>query len=176
MKKTVIGLTLSAFFALGAAHAEDSSAVINIDGIVTGGAESACTVFPSTTSISLTGKTNTLPLQDQLVFNATPFTVQVDGDQGCLEKVHSNHIGVKLLGTADVNGTVLANTNSDSDAAQGVGIGIYNANGELIKINDNHNIMLPAGIGFGLSMVQLTGQTPVAGLVHGALTIEVERL
>ncbi|WP_313083384.1 fimbrial protein [Atlantibacter sp.] len=176
MKKTLIGLTISTIFAFAAAHAEDHSAVLAINGVVTAGAESSCTVFPSTTSISLSGKANTLPLQNQSVSSVTPFTVQVSGDKGCMDKLDTNQIGVTLKGTADVNGTVLANNHTGSDAAQGVGIGIYNANGDVIKVNDNHNVMLSTGIGFGLSMVQLEGQTPTAGLVHGSLTIEIERL
>jgi len=176
MNKTLLGLAVSTLFVVSTAQAEDQSATLAITGVVTAGAESSCTVFPSTSSITLSGKADALPLQNQSVSSATAFTVLVSGDKECMDKIDTNQIGVQLKGTADANGTVLANTHTGSDAAQGVGIGIYNANGEVINVNDNHNVMLPEGIGFGLSMVQLNGQTPVAGLVHGSLTIDIERL
>ncbi len=182
MKKLMLGLVMSSVFCAGAAQAEyqpDMSAVLNISGTVKSAA-SACTVVPSETAVSLPARdVKALPPQDAALPTTTTVTFRVTGDQGCTDKIKANQIGVKFVGTADdANGISLANDEAGDNAAKGVGIGLYNyQNGNApFKINTDYMVVNEMTNSFGMSLVQLNGETPEAGSVHGSLTLEVVRL
>lgn len=179
MKKAILGLLLSSFFVAGAAHAEDRSAVVDIHGVLSAPSEGDCTVLPSTTSIALEDSIDKLPVQDGAAAHINSnFTVTVGGDLICIDKIQAGRVGIKFTGTVDdANGTVLANTDTSEAAAKGVGIGLYTPDGSPLNINTYRPVINSAmPISLGLHMVQLNGQTPEAGNIHSALTIEVERL
>ena len=179
MRKAIFGVLLASCFATGMAHAEDRSATVNIDGIVNGPDEGNCSVLPSSHAIELSGSIDHLPVQDGSAphVNST-FTVAVGGDTLCQQKIAAHQIGLKFSGTLDdANGTVLANTDTSAGAAKGVGIGLYESDGSPRNINTYHVVVTNDRlVSLGLKMVQLNGRTPEAGTVHGALTIEIERL
>ncbi|HBI09096.1 MAG TPA: fimbrial protein [Franconibacter pulveris] len=178
MKKAILGLLLSSFFVAGAAHAEDRSAVVDINGVLSAPSEGDCTVLPSTTSIALDDSIDKLPVQDGGATHIITFTVTVGGDLTCIDKIQAGLVGIKFTGAVDnANGTVLANTDTSEAAAKGVGIGLYTPSGSPLNINTYRPVINSAmPISLGLHMVQLNGQTPEAGNIHSALTIEVERL
>ena len=64
--------------------------------------------------------------------------------------------------------------------AQGVGVGIYDTEGESVPLNSVVNLLDSggeAGIGeISVGLVKLKNQTPTAGLVAAALTIEVAHI
>ncbi|WP_426446861.1 fimbrial protein [Siccibacter colletis] len=179
MRKAIIGVLLASCFATGIAQAQDHSATVNIDGIVNGPVEGGCFIFPSTHTIELSGTIDHLPVQDGSATSVnSTFTVAVSGDMSCQEKIAARQIGLKFTGTLDdANGTVLANTDTSAGAAKGVGIGLYESDGSPRNINTYHVVVTKDSlVSLGLKMVQLNGRTPEAGTVHGALTIEIERL
>lgn len=179
MRKAIIGVLLASCFATGMAQAEDRSATVNIDGIVNGPDEGNCSVLPSSHAIELSGTIDHLPVQDGSASHVNSiFTIAVVGDELCMEKVNASQIGLKFSGTLDdANGTVLANTDTSAGAAKGVGIGLYEPDGSPRNINTYHVVVTNERlVNLGLKMVQLNGRTPEAGTVHGALTIEIERL
>ncbi|EOC1426994.1 fimbrial protein [Cronobacter dublinensis] len=178
MKKVLLGLAMTAAFSFSAAHAEDVSSNLTVAAAITHG-NGNCTVVPSVSSISLSGKTDELIEQDSSATSPTFFTMRVEGDDDCLMKVNEGHIGINLSGTpSDSTGMipVLANTDTGTAAAQGVGIGLFASDNVPVRLNQRYLTMTTAGLSLGLQMVKLTGQTPVGGTVHGALTIDVVRL
>ncbi|ELY2857078.1 type 1 fimbrial protein [Cronobacter dublinensis] len=179
MKKAILGLLLSSCFVAGAAHAEDRSAVVDIHGVLSAPSEGDCSVLPSTTSIALDDSIDKLPLQGSSAAHLkSTFTVTVGGDLTCIDKIESGRVGIKFTGTVDnANGTVLANMATSEGAAKGVGVGLYNPDGSPLNITTYRPIINPTTpIGLGLQIVRLDGQTPEAGSIQSAMTIEVVRL
>ncbi|WP_336286829.1 fimbrial protein [Cronobacter dublinensis] len=179
MKKSLLCLLLSSVFTTGVAHAIDRSATITISGAVSAPSQGDCTVLTSQQSVQLSGTTDHLPQQDKTAdhVNST-FVVTVGGDEVCVKKISDHRIAIKFSGTSDsANGTVLANTDTSESAAKGVGIGLYTPDGQPLDFKTYQpEINSAAPISLGLKMVQLNGQTPEAGSVQGAMTIEVVRL
>lgn len=94
----------------------------------------------------------------------------------CAKLVADGKIAYKFKGTADeADGNVLANALTDSTAATGVGIGIFDENNHPVAVNTG---TLPAKEDtiFGLQMVELNGQSGVAGNINSTVTVEIERL
>ncbi|WP_105638702.1 fimbrial protein [Cronobacter dublinensis] len=177
MKKVLLGLAITAALSFSAAHAEDVSSNLTVAAVIKAG-NGNCTVVPSVSSISLSGKTDELITQGNSSTSPVPFTVRIEGDNACLTKVNEGHISIKFSGTAsDSVGIipVLANTDTGTGAAQGVGIGLFNNENNPVRLDAWLN-MTTAGVNLGMQMVKLTNQTPVGGTVHGALTIDVVRL
>ncbi|EOY5422428.1 fimbrial protein [Cronobacter dublinensis] len=178
MKKVLLGLAITAALSFSAAHAEDVSSNLTVVGEITHG-RGNCTVVPSVSSISLNGKTDELIEQGSSATSPTFFTMRVEGDDDCLMKVNEGHVSIKLSGTAsDSTGAipVLANTDTGTAAAQGVGIGLFANDNVPVRLNQRYLTMTTAGLSLGLQMVKLTGKTAVGGTVHGALTLDIERL
>ncbi|MNV97266.1 hypothetical protein D3C71_1923670 [compost metagenome] len=79
----------------------------------------------------------------------------------------------------DADGTTLANSDNSAASAKGVGIGLFDE--KLAPLNINNQIIVNRTNGkakgqFNIQLVKLNGETPVEGLVHGSLTIDVVRL
>ena len=177
MKKMILALTLSSLFSINAAQAEDHSSIINIDGVVSAPVEGNCSVLPEKYSVSLSGNSDTLPVQGNNATDATTFSFQVGGDLECIDKINAGHVSVRLKGTLDdADCNVLSISDIVNTAAIGVGIGVFNTDKTPVNLKDNHTLITGTPLSFGLQMVQLEQQTVMAGTVHGALTIEIERL
>ncbi|MDI6427644.1 fimbrial protein [Cronobacter dublinensis] len=178
MKKILLVVALSTIFATGMASAEDVSAVVSIDGTVSAPAEGWCAVMPEKTAITLTGITDRLTAQGVSATNPEHLRIVITGDSNCQERIKGQHVALNFVGkTVDSDNTVLANTVADDSAAAGVGIGFFDSTNNPAEIN-SAGVIVPAAqyLDYGLELVKLNGQTPVAGKVHGTLTIDVERL
>ncbi|EPE7079375.1 fimbrial protein [Cronobacter sakazakii] len=187
MKKSVLGLAVSALFMVGAAHAEtnpnDVSATLSVTGTVVENITDFCSVNLSTNSISLESNVDDLVNQgDATLINASDMKtvrLSIAGGSDCQDQVAQGKMAYKFTGAADnADGTVLANSNVSAGAATGVGIGLFTVGHTPIKINQD---TIPATNTLGgdiltINMVKLNGQQAVAGDVTGSLTIEIERL
>ena len=185
MKKSIIGMFVSAMFVMGTAHAADASAVVSITGTVVQDIDDACTVIPSTNVINLTSDINVLPTQGSNSTNFVPgaetLSLTVAGAGNCLDKVAEGRISYKFVGEADASlGTVLANTATGDNAAQNIGVGIYDQAFHTIQVNST---LVPAkkdeATSVTLQLVKLAGSEDMvykAGAVNAGVTIEIERL
>lgn len=170
MNKTLLSLTFASLFMVGAAQATDHSAVVDINGSLTGD-HSECTVQTDLSSVDLSGEIADLPEQNTYANDkATTLNYSVESTgESCY-----NRVALQFHGVADATGTVLANTEAGESAAKGVGIGLFTSNNDPLKLNDQ---FIPHTQGsFLLQLVKLNGQTPVEGFVYSALTIDVVRL
>ncbi|EOI3479417.1 fimbrial protein [Cronobacter dublinensis] len=175
MKKALLGLVASALVISGAAKAEDVSATIDISGTLQE-STSSCTVVLSESSVSLLENTDTLIKQGENATNAKLIHASVQDMDECAELVADGKIAYKFKGTADeADGNVLANELTDSTAATGVGIGVFDENNHPVAVNTG---TLPAkeDTVFGLQMVELNGQSGVAGNINATVTVQIERL
>ncbi|ELY7392776.1 fimbrial protein [Cronobacter universalis] len=183
MKKSILGLTVSALFMVGAAQAatnpNDISADLQITGSVVSDITSACTVSPSQDSITLPSQeVNALIEQGANAESVVPVTLRIVGGTDCSNLVTGGKMAYKFTGVSDnAEGTALANQDTTAQGATGVGVGVFRGDNTPVRVNSTDS--LPAyqeGTTIGLSMVKLAGQTPQAGRVSAALTIEIERL
>lgn len=180
MKKTILGLAVSAMFVMGAAQAEvnpnDVSAELTVYGTVTPEV-SACTVNLSQASINLNAEVASIPAQGTNKLLTDFVELNVTGSGDCSTLVSQGKMAYKFLGTADsADGTSLANVNVADGAATGVGIALYKETGEVLTINNDTLLATDTATKLGLGLVKLNGQQAVAGAVQGALTIQIERL
>ncbi|WP_426446865.1 fimbrial protein [Siccibacter colletis] len=180
MKKTVLGLAVSALFMVGAAQAEvnpnDVSATLSVTGTVTAN-ESACVVDLSDATVALSEDISTMAQAGQAPTNYKEVRITTKGDTNCQAMMSQGKLAYKFLGTADsVDGSTLANSASAQSAAKGVGIGLYSVEGKSLKINEDIVPATTNGYNLRLSLVKLTGQEASAGDVQGALTVQIERL
>ncbi|EOC0587570.1 fimbrial protein [Cronobacter sakazakii] len=187
MKKSVLGLAVSALFMVGAAHAEtnpnDVSATLSVTGTVVESISDQCSVNLSTNSINLESDVADLVNQgDATLINAAgvkTVRLSIAGGSECQDQVAQGKMAYKFTGTADdADGTVLANGNVSTSAATGVGIGLFTVDHTPIKINQD-TMAATSNVGgdiLAINMVKLNGQKAVAGDVAGSLTIEIERL
>lgn len=180
MKKTVLGMAVSALFMVGAAQAEvnpnDVSATLSVTGTVTAN-ESVCAVDLSDTTVVLSEDISTMVEAGQAPTNFKNVMIRTKGDSNCQAMLSQGKLAYKFLGTADsVDGSTLANSASVENAAKGVGIGLYNIDGTSLKINEDTVPATTTGYNLRLSLVKLTGQDASAGDVQGALTVQIERL
>ncbi|MBE4895984.1 MULTISPECIES: fimbrial protein [Enterobacter cloacae complex] len=185
VKKSIIGMFVSAMFVMGTAHAADTSAVVSITGTVVQDIDDACTVVPSTNVINLTSDINVLPTQGNNATSSVPgsqtLSLTVTGAGNCLDKVAEGHISYKFVGQADASlGTVLANTATGDNAAQNIGVGIYDQALHTVAVNST---LIPAkkdeATTVTLQLVKLAGSEDMvykAGAVDAGVTIEIERL
>ncbi|ELY2857076.1 fimbrial protein [Cronobacter dublinensis] len=179
MKKTILGLAVSALFMVGAAQAEtnpnDVSATLSVTGSVTAN-DSVCSVDLSDTSVNLNEDISTMVESGQKLNNSKTVVMNIKGDDNCKLSLEQGKLAYKFLGTADsVDGNALANTASGDVAAKGVGVGLYNDSDEVIKVNDTVTATT-TGYSLKLGLVKLAGQTASVGSVQSALTIQIERL
>ena len=180
MKKTVLGMAVSALFMVGAAHAEvnpnDVSATLSVTGTVTAN-ESVCSVDLSDTTVALSEDISTMVEAGQTPSKFKNVVINTKGDKNCQSMINQGKLAYKFLGTADeVDGSTLANSASAETAAKGVGIGLYNMDGTSLKLNEDTVPATSTGYNLLLSLVKLTGQEASAGDVQGALTVQIERL
>lgn len=180
MKKTLLGLAVSTFFVVGAAQAaivaNDASAILTVTGNVTD-SQTVCAVSLDQSAITLNGDTSNMATQGATAISTTTVDLSITGDEKCNTLVSQGKMAYKLLGTADtLEGNVLANAATGADAATGVGIGLYTLAGDVLAVNQSTLAASVTGTKFGLGIVKLNGQTPAAGKVQGALTIEIVRL
>ncbi|EOU9560228.1 fimbrial protein [Cronobacter dublinensis] len=179
MKKTILGLAVSAMFMASAVQAEtnssDVSATLRVTGTVS--RESTCTVSPSQHTIALAGKLDTI-VDQRAKNNPNMLTINlhVSGDSECETFVEQGKIAYKFIGTADnADGVSLANAATGASAATGVGINLYNSDGDIIDINSQLTAT-PEATTLGLGLVSLVNQELTTGSVEGSLTIQLERL
>ncbi|EOI3503125.1 fimbrial protein [Cronobacter dublinensis] len=183
MKKTILGLAVSAMFMAGTVQAEtnanDVSATLSITGSVTP-AEFSCAVQLSTNTINMVVDTDKLVPQGQNGLaegNNESLFISVAGDDQCAVLAGEGKIAYKFVGTADnADGTVIANSATGDNAAAGVGIGLYDDAGNVIKINDDTVVAKTTKNMLVLSAVKLNGQTVTTGNLSGSVTIQIERL
>ncbi len=175
MKKTVLGLAMSALLITGSAMAQDNSATVAIDGTVKP-AGTVCSVQSSETSVSL------LELPENLINqgdNATsPYIVHlsVNGDPKCTTLVEEGKMAFRFSGVADEgDGTALANLLTDDSAAKGVAIGMFDGDNKPVAVNTGL-LTAKKDTTFGLQMVRLTGSQAVSGNINSYVTIDIERL
>lgn len=180
MKKSILGLAVSAMFMMGAAQAEtntnDVSATLTVSGSVT--TAQSCAVNLSKNSINLNSDVESLPTQGSQAQAVDTVDLSIAGDDLCASLVSEGKMAYQFLGTADnANGTSLANNASSSEGgAGGIGIALYDAAGKELSINKDTVIATPTAYHLGLAMVKLEGQEATAGAVQSSLTIQIERL
>lgn len=180
MKKSILGLAVSALFVVGAAqagtNANDVSATLNVTGTVTNN-DMGCAVNLAQSSVKLTGDVQTLPAQGADALPTQLVQLSVTGNEFCTDLAKNNKMAYKLLGTADnADGNAIANSDSGEGAASGVGIALYNVSGTQLDVNSGTLPVTDGITSLGLGLVKLTGQETVPGTVKGTLTIQIERL
>ncbi|EOI3468521.1 fimbrial protein [Cronobacter turicensis] len=183
MKKSILGLAVSALFMVGAAQAEtnpnDVSATLSITGTVVADATDACTVVPDNTTISLSSQdVNDLVGQGENAATMSLVKLNITGPVDCANKVATGGMAFKFTGaTDDAEGTVLANQDTGTQGAKGVGVGIFTENRTPVRVNSVDSLLAyTEGTTIGLSLVKLAGQTAQAGNVTSSVTIEIVRL
>ncbi|MDI3360358.1 fimbrial protein [Lelliottia sp. V89_10] len=181
MKKSILGLAVSALFVMGAAQAsanpEDISATLIVSGTVAP-APSICTVNLGQPSIELNADISTIPLQGApSALPAETVDLTITGDEQCADLVSQGKMAYTFHGDADHSmGSVLANTATGEGAAQGIGIALYGNEGQPLLINADTMTATQGAVHLGLGMVKLAGAEASAGSVKGSLTIQIERL
>lgn len=184
MKKSILGLAVSALLMVGAAHAgtnpNDVSATLNISGTVTQDLQQICTVITDQSSLSLASEIQDLPAQgDNATTHSMVLHVNLAGPSNCLTDAASGKIAYKFVGTADnADGSVIANTDTSTNAAKGVGVGVFDSTMKPLKINQDTMLAngTPSGNIVLVQMVKLNGQEVVTGNLQSALTIDIEHL
>ncbi|EKY3118314.1 type 1 fimbrial protein [Cronobacter turicensis] len=183
MKKSILGLTVSALFMVGAAQAStnpnDVSATLSVTGTVVEDITQVCTVSLDKSSVALSNDVGDLINQgDRATANGSErVNLQIIGGDQCQTEIAAGHMAYKFTGMADNgDGTVLTNTDTSATAAQGVGVGIYDYVGNVLKVNQDTLPATTEGNAITLQMVKLTGQEAIAGNVLSSVTIEIERL
>lgn len=182
MKKSTLGLAVSAFFMVSAAQAAvspyDVSATLSVVGTVTP-AEAGCAVNTSVNNVVL--NTDVTKLKDQQSIQTANDLTTVDltvvGDT-CSDQVQQGKIAYVFKGAADGSvGMSLANTATGEGAATGVAIGLFDVMGKPININ-SQTVVAHEGITYlGLNLVKMTNaEETTTGNVQGSLTIQIERL
>ncbi|WP_449545962.1 fimbrial protein [Lelliottia amnigena] len=178
MKISFFSFTLSSLFLAAVVQAEDHSATIDIHGSVIGTNNECFVTFAdynnnsNSAMATLTSKINELPVQGQNATDPNWINYQVNG---C-----DIPVSIVLHGIPDdADGTTLANSDNSAASAKGVGIGLFDE--KLAPLNINNQIIVNRTNGkakgqFNIQLVKLNGETPVEGLVHGSLTIDVVRL
>lgn len=180
MKKSILGLAVSALFVVGAAQAEtnpnDVSATLIVSGTVTAN-QSACTVNLGQTSISLAADVSALVLQGTSTVPVNTVDMVINGDEQCKALVSQGKMSYKFIGTADnAMGTSLANSVVGEGTATGIGVALYTPDGQILSINKDTMAASETPTHLGLGLVKLDGQEATAGTVQAALTIQIERL
>lgn len=180
MKKTLLGLAVSSLFVVGAAQAvnsaNDGTATLAVSGTVTS-SQSICAVSLGQSTVILNGDISNMEAQGDDATPPTTIDLSITGDDQCTTLVKQGKMVYKFQGTADgIHANVLANAATGADAASGVGIGLYNMAGKVIALNQNTLAASETGTQFRMGLVKLDYQTPVAGKVQGALTVQIERL
>ncbi|ELY2622977.1 fimbrial protein [Cronobacter malonaticus] len=184
MKKSILGLAVSALLMAGTVHAStnpnDVSATLSVTGTVMADDVDGCAVNIDKSSVTLTSEIDKLVEQGESVTAgaSTPVYLYVAG-RNCSQNVLEGSIAFKFVGTADnADGTVLANTDASVTAAKGVGVGVFNfSDGKALKVNSSDYLQASTeGNVIGLQMVKLKGQNPQLGSVTSSVTIEIERL
>lgn len=180
MKKSLLGLAVSALFVVGAVHAEtnpnDVSATLTVSGSVTA-SQSICTVNLGQSSIALSADVTSLVSQGASTTPVNTVDMTIDGDDQCKTLVSEGKMAYKFLGTADnAMGTSLANTVAGDGSAAGIGIALYDNAGQVLSINKDTIAATSTASHLGLGLVKLDGQEATAGSVQGSLTIQIERL
>jgi len=174
MKKTLLALTLTSMFMVGAVHAEDQSATINISGSVVGTSGSSCTVTPDDATIQLASNIKDLPLQGTKVTEAMPLKLFIAGHVDSSTDSCVGKIALQIHGQADnADGDVLANLDTSQAAAKGIGVGVFDVHMAPLSINGPDITPDDSTVEIKLEMVKLNGQTPVAGNVHSTLTVDI---
>lgn len=192
MKKALFCVAASTFLMLGAAHASTDSTDISANLTVKGNLHetpqiAGCTVTLDQGSVALNSNLADMPSQGDKAVNASSVNLVIRSlaptvapYDACTQELTDGHIAFKVTGVGDsVENTVLANTQV-TGGAQGVGVGIYDTEGESVPLNSVVNLLDSggeAGIGeISVGLVKLKNQTPTAGLVAAALTIEVAHI
>lgn len=174
MKKLRSALFTTLIMAAGVTQATDIPATLSITGNATN-AEAACAININPATISLQSEVDKLVIQGSKNIANKSVNVSVSGNSECYEMLLQNKIAYRFLGTADdVEGSVLANTDTSPEAAKNVGIGLFRKDGDIINLKD---IMPATGSDYiGLEMVSLKRGEATKGNVNSTLTIQVERL
>lgn len=184
MKKSILGLTVSALFMVGAAHAattdtNDVSATLSVTGTVVEDITEVCTVALDKSAVALANDVTDLINQGDkaTATGSEQVNLHITGGDQCQSEVTAGHMAYKFTGIADdADGSVLANADSSETAAKGVGVGIFDKAGNPLKVNQDNLSATSEGNAITLQMVKLTGKEAVAGNVQSSVTIEIERL
>lgn len=183
MKKSILGLAVSALFVVGAAHADtnpnDVPATLSVTGTVVADVADACVVTPDKTSIALSDTDIAdLPNQGDDANSVSLVKLNVTGAADCASKVADGTMAFKFTGATDnADGTSLANTDTSVQGAKGVGVGIFTEDRKPLKVNSADSVAATIdGTNIGLALVKLNGETVQAGNVTSSVTIEIERL
>lgn len=154
-------------------------------------AKSGCTVLMSKYVLDLHHNINALPEQGSAIAAMTPdehIFIQLGGDNCDADEGYKN-IGLRFVGAADdVDGSVLANTDTSETAAVGIGIQLFDMFHTAITPNVTIAKFPAAALAGGnaathtasfplnLSLVQLKNATATMGAVKTNLTVQIERL
>lgn len=184
MKKSLLGLTVSALFMVGAAHAttnpNDASATLNITGTVVQDIASMCTVTLDKSTLRLSDTSiDKLITQGEDATSPEQVKLNISGGDDCSTKVAAGTMAFKFTGLGDnADGTVMGNHNYDPvTAARGVGVGIFDSQNKMVRLNSaDYLVASTTDTTIGLQMVKLNGQSPTPGLIDSTLTIEIQRL
>lgn len=182
MKKSFLGLAISAMFVMGAAQAQDVSATLNVTGSVTN-SDMGCAVNLTESSVKVDGDLAKMVAQGVETLPAKLIQLNVTGfgesaSAICNSLADEGKLAYRFVGTVDNgDGNVLANVATGEGVATGVGIALYDAAGKTVPVNSG-TLPVEKGTGttLGLGLVKLNGQTPVQGSVQGSLTIQLDRL
>lgn len=185
MKKLLIAFNASALLLTSLfqanALAEDSAAIMNINGTVGKGVASACGVKLNKSSVKLTANVSTMINQNEPIQEGEEVVLTLDGNAECYQLAEQGKLIYKFTGQADnADGTVLANSYPVNGAARGIGIGIYYisaySHDQPLRINKDSVMVNPLSNVIGLTLVKLNGQDAKGGNIQGNLTVQVERL
>ncbi|ELQ6021561.1 fimbrial protein [Cronobacter turicensis] len=183
MKKSILGLTVSALFMVGSAQAttnpNDVSANLMITGTVVQDIADSCSVTLDKTSLHLSDTdVNALITQGEDATTPVQVKLNIAGGDDCTNKVAEGTMAFKFTGLSDnADGTVISNNDNSNTGAKGVGIGVFDTQNKMVRLNSEDNIVASTtDTNIGLQMVKLNGQTPTAGAVSATLTVEIQRL
>lgn len=154
-------------------------------------AKSGCTVLMSKYVLDLHHAITSLPMQGSAITSMTPdehIFIQLGGDNCDANEGYKN-IGLRFVGAVDdIEGSVLANTDTSESAATGIGIQLWDMNRTAIKpnvtigrfpaaaVSNGNPTNLPASFPLNFSLVQLKNGAVSLGSVKTNLTVQIERL
>lgn len=154
-------------------------------------AKSSCTVLMSKYVLSLHHTATLLPEQGSPVTSMVPddhINIQLGGDNCDADEGYKN-IGLKFVGKNDnIDGSVLANTDTSESAATGIGVQLFGKdNGAIVPnvtiarfpaavIGDGRPTTHPASFPLNLALVKLKNSSVTLGSVKTNLTVQIERL
>ncbi|MEE9686038.1 fimbrial protein [Lelliottia amnigena] len=180
MRTKILSAAFSTLLLAGAAHAEDTSATVDINGTVTSDSTGTCGLTLNQNLVSLSENIKNVINQGDKNYNGDGPNVYFyfSGGDECFKLAGEGRLVYRFSGTADdADGTAIANTDSSEAGAKGLGIGIYDKDHNVIALNKGTLTATSTGIDMiNFTMVKLAGHEAFAGKVRGTLTISIESL